>query len=175
MKSSLQHITLSILGLGFALISVSCKPQATIQSSTPASQLQARFISEKPEGAIPVQKARRASPGESIVVTGVIGGALSPFTQGYASFILADDEIVFCNEMEDDHCSTPWDACCEDRDKLKAMRLVAQVLDDQGSPIPEGLKGVRGLKELDTVILSGIVDDGSTSDNMILNITSIYH
>ncbi len=163
-----------------ALVSVSalalsaCKPQSDENLTVQASpEILSLFVEGTPEGADPVKAVIGAQPGAKVVVTGVIGGVLHPFTEGYASFVLADDTLLFCNEMEDDHCETPWDACCEDPDKIRQMRLVVQAVDAEGLPVEQGLRGVGGLKELDVVTVSGVVDPQSTPDNLIVNLTSI--
>lgn len=157
-----------------ALAISACKPESgETLTAEAAPEILSLFLDAKPDGAVSVKDAVGAHPGDQIVVTGVIGGVLHPFTEGYASFVLADDALLFCNEMEDDHCDTPWDACCEDPDKIRQMRLVVQAVDSEGMPFAQGLRGVGGLKELDLVTVSGVVDAQSTPDNLIVNLTSI--
>ena len=53
-----------------------------------------------------------AKDGEDIVVIGRIGGDKAPFTQGRASFLIADTSFIACNEKEEpDNSDTPWDFC----------------------------------------------------------------
>lgn len=127
-----------------------------------------------PEDAIAVTEARNLEPGDSVVVTGVIGGVMHPFTEGFATFVLGDDAIVFCNEMGDDHCATPWDACCEDRDVLAKSRAMVQVLDADGTPLAQGLRQVNGLVELSKVTVIGVVAEQSTQENLIINAAQIH-
>ncbi len=74
---------------------------------------------------------------------------------------------------DEDHCPTPWDACCEDPDKLARSRASVQLITD-GIPISGTLKGVGGLSELDHIIVAGTVDPSSTADNLLINSTGIY-
>jgi hypothetical protein len=77
---------------------------------------------------------------------------------------------MFCNEIsEDDHCTTPWDACCEDIDQLKARRLSVQFVDAGGSLIEADLRSGGRVKELDHVVVVGTVAAGSTRENMIIH------
>lgn len=129
-----------------------------------------------PEQVLTVAEARRNPvPGETLAIRGQIGGTVHPFTQGYATFVLADESLVFCDEMGDaDHCPTPWDACCEDPDKLAASRASVQFLAGNGRPFPFSLKGVAGLKESDALIVTGTVAEGSNPDNLIINANGFY-
>lgn len=113
--------------------------------------------------------------GDPATVTGQIGGADKPFIEGYAGFILADESIMFCDETgDDDHCSTPWDACCEDPDKVTANRLTVQFTDETGNPIAGNLKGISALSELDIVTVKGTVAEGSDEKNLVINATHLY-
>ena len=139
-----------------------------------ASALVGFMLDEKPAGAISVIQARKvAQPGEPIVVTGQIGAAADPFNSSFASLIIGDEALQYCNEIPDDHCPEPWDACCEDPEKVKASRASVQILSDSG-PVQDTLKGVGGLKELDKIIVVGTVNPASTPDNLIIDATGIF-
>ncbi|MFQ3224718.1 MAG: hypothetical protein ACI8Z5_000969 [Lentimonas sp.] len=179
-KNSKSSTLTAALTLGaFALLATACgrkdQPSASQASSdvtTPSIQLQ---LTEAPTNALSVATARaQAKPGEPIQVRGQIGGTRTPFVAGYASFVLADPELVFCNETGDDHCTTPWDACCEDPDKLKAMRVSVQFVDANGNPIEQDLKATTGLQEQDEVVITGIVTETSTPSNVIIHATELY-
>lgn len=165
-----------ILSFGLALAGLSltaCGPKddTATQALPDSSDLGASlFLDKAPGGAINVAEARvQLSPGDEAVVEGQIGGVLKPFLSGYAGFVLGDTEIVFCNEIsEDGHCPTPWDACCEDTDELKARRISVQFVDADGNPLERDLKAEGKLKELDHVIVVGKVADSSTKENMIV-------
>jgi len=140
------------------------------------TQVSALMAAEKPADAKPLgEVVATAKPGEKVVVSGQIGGHIQPFGSDYASLILADTSIVFCNEMgDDDHCVTPWDACCEDPEKMKNNRAMVQFVDAQGTPLPFSLKDQGGLQELDNVIISGVIAESSTPANLVINGQQIY-
>lgn len=169
-QSSVHLCSLALLGLGL----VACSPgeesatQASTTLSDPASEL---FLNQVPPGALSVAEGRvQLSPGDEAIIEGQIGGTVEPFLTSYAGFILADSEVMFCNEMsEDDHCATPWDACCEDIEQLKARRLSVQFVDAGGNPIEGDLRSSGRLKELDHVVVVGIVAASSTPQNMIIH------
>ncbi|MDF2376828.1 MAG: hypothetical protein P1U81_11335 [Verrucomicrobiales bacterium] len=133
------------------------------------------FLNEEPAGAITVLEARAdATPGETLVVAGKIAGVMNPFTDGYASVVLADEALKTCDLIPGDECPTPWDACCVAPEELKTQRMTIQIPGDDGLPVAQGLKGVNGLAEMDPVIVTGTVNGSSTKENLVLDLTGIY-
>jgi hypothetical protein len=88
---------------------------------------------------------------------------------------MADEVVYFCDEMEDEACATPWDACCEDPEKLAANRASVVFLDDQGQPLSLNLKEVANLSGLNLVTIKGVVAPESTSENMIIHASGLYN
>ena len=133
------------------------------------------FDETEPESPITVVEARKsAQPGDEIIVIGKVSGAMSPFTEGFATFVLADQALETCDLVPGDLCETPWDACCVEPSVIQNMRMSIQILGEDGRPVMQSLRGVRGMKELDTLVVSGTVAEGSTADNLILNATGIF-
>ncbi len=133
------------------------------------------WLETAPEQSLSVSEARGLSAGEVITVEGVIGGVLEPFTEGFAVFVLADDALVFCNEMSDeDHCKTPWDACCEPSEVRLSSIASVQVINVEGMPIAKSAKTAFGLNELDKITVVGVVAPESTADNLIISATGIH-
>ena len=174
-----KRVKQTILGVGiaaFGIIAAGCSQSDSdnrLTAGTP-EKLNAFILAENPGEAITVSQAREsAKPGDAIVVSGRIGAAHKPFGEGFATLVLGDESLQYCNEIPDDPCKTPWDACCEDRPKIAANRASVQLLAD-GLPIAESLKGAGGLTELDQIVVAGVVDPSSTSDNLIINASGIY-
>lgn len=178
MKQIINYFTRAVCLTVITFIFAACgKPSgdSADHQTESTGKLGAFFAQEKPAKAISVAQARQsAKPGETVTLVGQIGGATSPFAEGFAAFVLADESLVFCSDNPEDDCGTPWDACCETPEKIKASRTMVQFLDDEGTPVPEGFKGVKGLAELDYVIVSGIVNANSNPDNLIINASSLY-
>lgn len=176
MNTKKQNIKLLFRSLGLALVGlglVACSPkeEAVTPAASDASEAGAAlFLDEAPIGALNVAKARlELSPGDEALIQGQIGGVDTPFLSGYAGFVLADAQVVFCDELgDDDHCATPWDACCEDVDQLKARRVSVQFVDAKGVPVESDLKASGQLKELDHVVVVGKVAEVSSKENMII-------
>lgn len=167
-----------LLGSSALLLSLlsACAPSEAPTAATQDSAFVAeRFLSERPADAIPVSQVRAdLKPGTEVALSGLIGGTLEPFVDGYAAFVLADSTIRFCDDIPDEHCDTPWDACCEDPDKIKANRVSVQFVDADNQVLNEGLKGVGGLKELSEVIVTGTLSKDSTPENINLLAQKLY-
>ncbi len=139
------------------------------------SQLSGVFLTEEPTGAITVSEAREnAKPGEMVVIKGKIAGVMNPFTTGYASVVLANEALKTCDLIPGDECETPWDACCVAPEDIKSQRMTIQVLGEDGLPVAEDLKGVNELSELDVLVVTGVVNESSTEENLVLDLNGIY-
>lgn len=115
-----------------------------------------------------VSALETATPGNAVVVTGRVGGTLKPLSEDFAGFVLTDEIVYFCDEGDTVHCATPWDACCEDPDKLAASRAFVQFVDPDGNPLPLSLRTAAALSENDTVVVKGVLSPESTADSPII-------
>lgn len=115
---------------------------------------EAILVAEAPVDAVGVIAARAdAQHDEAIVVTGRIGGSTNPWIADRAAFSLVDLSCKPCNDLDDDHCDTPWDYCCES--KLPKARLLVKVVDEAGEVVAADARKLLGLKELQTLVVSG--------------------
>ncbi len=173
-------LQLSVLGTATLFLSACSGPdgEATQSTDTALSEPAASdlFLETAPESAQPIASlVQTAQPGDSVTVSGQIGGTTEPFGEGYALFMLADESLVFCNEMSDeDHCPTPWDACCEDPDKLRNSRAMIQIVDEAGEVRTGSLKGDTRLRELDSIVLSGTVIRSQEDGGLVINARKLY-
>lgn len=139
-------------------------------------------LAQKPEGGTSITEARvAAKPGDSIIVSGEIGGRKQEtFNPALATFFLVDPAVVTnCRKKhmggEDDGCPTPWDYCCEPRAKLLAAMAFVQVKEPGSDKVAaQSLQGWNGLKELSVVTVVGKVDASSTLDSLVINAEGIY-
>jgi hypothetical protein len=178
LKQCIHIITVSGLIALFAGCGETAPEEADAATTTEArSSLESiELLDTRPFGAIPVQAAReQLKPGDEAIVHGQIGGMENPFLDGYAGFVLTDTDVMFCDEMADEHCPTPWDACCEDPDKLKQSRASVQLVDAGGEILSGSVQGFAGLSGLSHVVVKGTVAPGSTPENLILHARSIYN
>lgn len=178
-RHTITGLLTAIFTLSAALLFTGCgksnrESVASAAGSSPLEHIQ--VLDTKPADALPVKVAReQLKPGDEATVFGQIGGVVQPFFDGYAGFVLGDTDIVFCNELgDDDHCATPWDACCEETDKLKASRASVQFVDASGQILTGNMEGFAGLAGLSEVVVEGTVAEGSTPENLIIEARSIY-
>ncbi len=169
-----KTILLSAVALSLAF--AGCAPDAPEAADLPEPAFELPVLTTRPADALAVQAARRQlKPGEKAVVFGQIGAVEAPFFEGFAGFVLGDTDLVYCDEMGDDeHCATPWDACCVEPEKRQASRLSVQFVDAAGQAIPADLRGMSGLEPLKEVVVVGSVAESSTRGNMIINASGVF-
>lgn len=176
-KNTPIKIALSITAILAASFLSSCKEikEVSSPSTTVDPAITAVFVDAEPSNAITVSEARKiAKVGDTITAVGKIAGADYPFTEGFATVVMSDIALATCDLDPDDHCETPWDACCVDQEIIAASRLTIQIVGEDSRPIGQTLKGVNGLTELDPIVVSGTVAEGSNKDNLIVNVSSLY-
>lgn len=125
------------------------------------------FVDKAPAEAMDVCDARKqAKQGKPITIRGRIGGIAQPIADGYAMFLVIDQDFKLCK----DGCA---DLCHISRDKVTAGMATIQVADASGKPLKASLRGVNGLKPLSKVIVAGEV--ATVTDNvLIVNAKKIF-
>lgn len=123
----------------------------------------------------PIPELRRtAKPGDEVVVEAKVMGTKEPFVENRAVFVVGDEgTLTSCDLLHSDQCPTPWDACCDDSDALRAGTATIQVVDTEGGILRHNIKGISGLKELSRLRISGVVAPTSTETAFIINATHI--
>ena len=173
--------TVTLFAILAALSLSACKESVTTvetseETVAPDSALERFFTEEAIPEAQAIHIARKtAKPGEEISLKGALIGREKIFVDGRASFILGDPEkLTSCDKMPDDHCATPWDACCDSKELKKIGVVSIQILGEDGRVLSGNLKGTKGMKELSSITLTGTVDQSSTADNLVVNATKIH-
>ena len=171
----------TMIGLGAAavLALASCGNKESAEDNPSAgesSALQGVFLEEAPPNALNSAEARKdPTPGREVTISGEIMGSLDPIIEGRALVMIGDPtKLTPCNRIPGDACETPWDVCCDDPDVIKTSIATVQVLDAEGRPLKEGLRGLSGLKELSFLTVTGTVAEGSNADNYLVNATGIH-
>ena len=156
-------------------VAVGCSKQEANRKAAPV-KVPAQFVNAAPAGkATPIPEARNLEPGTDVVLAGRVMGVREPFVNGRALFILGDEATITpCNALDDDHCSMPWDACCDPMEVRAAGTASVQLLDDGGNVLALGLKGVGGLKELSKVTVAGTVAAASTPEAFVVNASALF-
>ena len=134
------------------------------------------MLSAAPAGAKPLGEVKQsAKQGDEITFVARVGGTLNPFIDGRATMVVIDPSLDSCADMgDDDHCSTPWDYCCEPRDSLTANSATVQIVGADGKPLPLGLKGQSGIEELVTITVVGTVAEKNEEGLMIVNASGVH-
>jgi len=110
----------------------------------------------EPPGAKGVLELRRdANDGDGVVIVGRVGGSKAPILDGAVAFTIVDTSFKPCNEKEDDACPTPWDYCCDPKEKLAQATATIKVVDAQGNTVQRDARQFLGIKELHTVVVRG--------------------
>lgn len=150
--------------------------ETTATETTPDPALEKYFTTAEIPAGEPISLIReKAEPGDEISLSGLVMGREKVFVDGRASFILGDPTTLTpCNKMPDDHCATPWDACCDSKELKKTGIASIQIVGEDGRVLSGELRGIKGLKELSTVTVSGTIARQSTPDALIINATKIH-
>lgn len=161
----------------FALASCSEEKETSNTSTTNEnSPLTALVLQEEPADAIDIADLRKsAKPGDQVTFSGDILGAEKVLIDSRAVMILGDPKkLTACNLRPGDDCEFPWDVCCDDGDVIKASIVTVQAVDEAGKPLKAGFRGLGGMKELSSLVITGEVAKGSTESNMLVNATGIF-
>jgi hypothetical protein len=115
-----------------------------------------------------------AKQGETVTVVGRIGGSRMPFANDVAVFTIVDPSLKSCADGTDpDHCNTPWDYCCEDREAMKRGMATIEFADAQGVPLGFPVRGASGLDPLATVAVTGVVVEKNDAGLMVVRATKV--
>lgn len=165
--------------LAFSLIACSEKPSTEISAKSATAteaSISSVIVSEKPAEAVSITELRgSAKTGDTVTFTGKLIGHTTVLVEGHAIMVLGDPmKLTSCDMKPGSTCETPWDVCCDGHDVIKQNIVTVQVVDADGRPLKEGLRGVGGIKELSQVVIQGTVAAGSNEDNMLVNATGIF-
>jgi hypothetical protein len=151
------------------------KSAAGAPANTTASLLPAGFfLASAPADAKPVEAVKPAAKvGDTVTISGRVGGSRKPFVDGRAVFTLMGPELKACSDIEGDGCKYPWDYCCEKPEDIAAHSATVQVVDAAGAPLRMNLQGENGLKELSKVTVVGKVVQVE-GPNVVINATGMH-
>lgn len=144
------------------------------ETASAPRQSSAWLLASMPEGAKPVAEVKIfAREGDTVVVRGRIGGRVEPITKGSPVFIIMDTSIPTCDELEDDHCPTPWDYCCETPEAIAANNATVQLVTQEGAPLTADLLA-EGLKPQDEVVVVGTVGPRPSETVLTIRATGVH-
>ena len=177
-----KQVSFILLAAAIIISAIGCD-QRSEDNSLPSTSIvsipESVLLKTKPEGSVSISQARNsAKPGDTIVVSGEIGGRKNDtFSPTLSTFFLADsDAIMNCIKKHgSDGCPTPWDYCCEPKEKVIASIAFIQFKSQEiGKVATQSFRGWNGLKELSQVTIKGTVDSTSSPNAIIINLEGIY-
>lgn len=133
------------------------------------------FLATVPGEPVAVRQLKaEAKEGEEVIMRVVVGGEASVFVPGRAIMKVVDTEMENLCLNPDDSCNTPWDYCCAVAEDLQKHRATVRVVDAQGNTLRTDLKGAGQIEELKTLVVKGVVAQGSGKDNLVVDARGIY-
>ena len=174
--ASLCSITLALGACSDSEPGASASDSASSSQHTSPTQPPAAtswILASAPENVMSVTQAKSsASEGDTIAVRARIGGRMEPITSDSAVFTVMDLAIPSCAELEDDHCRTPWDYCCETPETIRANAATVQLVDASGAPIDAD--PTSDLDKLDEIVIVGVVAPRPSPDVLTIKASGIY-
>jgi hypothetical protein len=146
--------------------------QAETKEPKAASPELAKIITAEgaPDRVTGVAAARKdAKAGDSIMMI----GRVKDFVKGQAVFTVVDPIIPACNDIPGDMCETPWDYCCEPKEKLTAHTATVKLVGENNETIKESVEGVSGVDHLTTVVAEGKAERDEAG-NLLIAATKLY-
>lgn len=147
---------------------------------TIAAQRERLLLDEEPPGAVGVLDLAESlvddQQAESlqVVVLGKIGGVENPWTDGMATFVIADPFLLM--ELEDGphgaDCDCPFCRASSESSNTDGMALV-QVLDDQGRIIPIDARELLGIENDETIVIQGQASVNQLG-HLVLSANGVY-
>jgi len=133
------------------------------------------FLTAAPGEPVAVRQLKaQVQEGDEVIMRVVVGGEVNVFVPGRAIVKVIDTEMEnLCLSMADS-CKTPWDYCCETADDLQRHRATVKVVDAQGKTLRVDLKGAGQIEEMKTLVVKGVVAQGSDTKNLVVNAQGIY-
>jgi hypothetical protein len=139
------------------------------QAVTPISVDGSKYVlAEEPDGAIGVMAARdSAQDGEPVVVVGRIGGAVNPWIEGRAAFVLLDASMtIAANRTKAEGNTICLDDCCA-KERTASTTLV-KVVDANGRVLPADARKLFDVAVNDMVVVHGKASKDAQGNFVVL-------
>ena len=172
----MRFLATTLLAASALLLGCEGKTPEKASDTTAATIPAGTFMEQRPSdvpGLLDVKK--NASVGDNIVFLARVGGRVKPFMTNQAIFVVADPSLKSCELMaDDDHCSVPWDYCCEDGILLRGGMATICIKGEDGRPFQVNAQGVGGLEPAKFVVIEGVLNDRNDEGLFIVDASSIW-
>lgn len=148
----------------------------TATSPSPAGIPAETYMGDRPADVQDLLEIKKtAVVGDTVVFLARVGGRAKPFSENQAIFITTDPSLLSCELMsDDDHCSVPWDYCCESRDAMKTGMATIRILNSDGRPIAATAEGSGGLEASKFIVVEGLISDQNDEGLFIVDASRIW-
>jgi len=161
--------TLTLPTLLLSVLAACGARSTTIVAPPPASPDATKLVLATPPGAaLSVVDAKQKGARPEVVVTGRIADVV----KGRFAFTIMDLAVPYCGETnKEDHCKTPWDYCCESKERIAANSLFVEARGADGKPI--ATPALPDLRLLDKVAVKGAIE-ADAHGNLVLVATGVF-
>jgi len=134
------------------------------------------FLAQRPAEAKDLAVVKKdAKIGDQVTFLARVGGRARPFVEKQAIFIAADPSLQSCEVItDDDHCSIPWDYCCEDGELLREGMATIRILNTDGRPFGVNAKGAGGLQASKFIVVEGTVSELNDEGLFVVDASHIW-
>ncbi|MAB83093.1 MAG: hypothetical protein CMJ24_06615 [Phycisphaerae bacterium] len=134
------------------------------------------FLTSRPTDAQDLLAVKNtAAIGDDVTFLARVGGRVKPFVESQAIFVAADPSLKSCEIIsDDDHCTVPWDYCCEDGQLLREGMATIRIVDAEGRPIRMNANGAGGLEPAKYIVVRGTVSDRNDEGLFIVDASGIW-
>jgi len=131
------------------------------------------FLSAAPRGVESIATLKQtAEEGDEVVTRAVVGGRIEPIVDGRASATIVDAGLENTCLVEEDHCPTPWDYCCQPPQNVTGHLATLQVVDANGRVLAADLS--QRIEPLSTLVVRGVVGPRPDPQVLTINANGIY-
>jgi hypothetical protein len=123
-----------------------------------------------------IEIKKTAKVGDDVTFLARIGGRKNAsFVSSAAMMIVADPGLRSCELMiEKDHCATPEDYCCEDKDQVKQSLATIRFMDDEDEVYPFSVEGTHDLETLKFIVVQGTVIEFNDYGLFMINANKVW-
>ena len=122
-----------------------------------------------------VEVKTNAKVGDQVTFLARVGGRGKPFVEKQAIFVAADPSLRSCDLVVDDnHCPSPSDYCCEDGALLRNGMATIRILGEDDRPLRVNAKGAGGLQATKFIVVQGTVSDRNDEGLFIVDAGKIW-
>ncbi len=151
------------LALLSALAACGARGSAVVVAAAPSPAAATMSLAADPGAALSVVDAKAKGAQPEVTVTGRVADVV----KGRFAFTIMDLAVPYCGETnKEDHCKTPWDFCCESKERITANSLFVEARDTEGKPI--ATPSLPDLRLLDRVKVKGKLEVDAHGNPVLL-------